>query len=55
MLKKYENKDWQQVIPSGDFPKLLKFRYKGLCHMILDKQILLTANREQYAPVSDCP
>ncbi|NLX78916.1 MAG: hypothetical protein GXY95_03420 [Clostridiales bacterium] len=56
MLKKYENKDWQQVIPGGDFPKLLKFHdTRDYVRMILDKQILLTANREQYAPVSDLP
>lgn len=56
MLKKYENKDWQQVIPGGDFPKLLKFHNtRDYVRMILDKQILLTANREQYAPVSDLP
>ena len=55
MLKKYENKDWQ-VIPGGDFPKLLKFHdTRDYVRMILDKQILLTANREQYAPVSDLP
>ncbi|HQA05825.1 MAG TPA: hypothetical protein PLD98_05950 [Clostridiales bacterium] len=56
MLKKYENKDWQQVIPGGDFPKLLEFHdTRDYVRMILDKQILLTANREQYAPVSDLP
>ncbi|HPP68712.1 MAG TPA: hypothetical protein PLU77_06490 [Clostridiales bacterium] len=56
MLKKYEDKDWQQVIPGGDFPKLLKFHdTRDYVRMILDKQILLTANREQYAPVSDLP
>lgn len=56
MLKKYENKDWQQVIPGGDLPKLLKFHdTRDYVRMILDKQILLTANREQYAPVSDLP
>ncbi|HHV51803.1 MAG TPA: hypothetical protein PLG48_02975 [Candidatus Avimonas sp.] len=56
LLHKYENKDWQQVIPGGDFPKLLQFHdTRDYVRNILGEQILLTANREQYAPVEDLP
>lgn len=56
LLKKYENKDWQQVIPGGEFPKLLHFHdTRDYVRQILASQICLTANREQYAPVSDLP
>lgn len=56
LLKKYEKKDWQQVLPTGVFPKLLHFHdTRDYVRKILDKQILLTANREDYAAVSDLP
>jgi hypothetical protein len=54
LLQKYENKDWQQVIPGGGFPKLLQFHdTRDYVRQILDQQILLTANREQYTPVPE--
>lgn len=56
LLRKYEKKEWQQVIPGGTFPKLLKFQdTRDYVRRILDQQILLTANREGYAPVSELP
>lgn len=56
MLKKYEGKDWQQVIPNGCFPKLLQFcDTRNYVRQVLAGQIQLTANREQYAPVSTLP
>jgi hypothetical protein len=57
LLKQYENKDWQQVIPGGGaFPKLLHFHdTRDYVRQILGSQICLTANREQYAPVSELP
>jgi hypothetical protein len=56
LLKQYENKDWQQVIPGGAFPKLLQFHdTRDYVRQILGQQILLTANREQYAPVDQLP
>jgi len=56
LLKKYENKDWQQVIPGGEFPKLLHFQdTREYVRKILGEQILLTAQKEQYAPVQDLP
>ncbi len=56
LLKQYENKDWQQVIPGGAFPKLLQFHdTRDYVRQILGQQILLTANREQYAEVAQLP
>lgn len=56
LLKKYEGKDWQQVIPGGEFPKLLQFHdTRDYVRGVLAQQILLTANREQYVPVSSLP
>jgi len=56
LLQKYENKDWQQVIPGGEFPKLLQFHdTREYVRNILGQQILLTADREQYCPVNELP
>lgn len=56
LLRKYEQKDWQQVIPEGTFPQLLRFHdTRDYVRRVLDQQIMLTANREQYAAVSDLP
>jgi hypothetical protein len=56
LLQQYENKDWQQVIPGGEFPKLLQFHdTRAYVRQVLDQQILLTANREQYMPVAELP
>ena len=56
MLKQYENKDWQQVIPDGNFPKLLQFHdTRDYVRQILAEQILLTAKMEDYSPVADLP
>lgn len=56
MLQKYENKDWQSVIPGGQFPKLLAFHdTRDYVREILGQQILLTANREHYTPVPELP
>jgi len=56
LLSKYENKQWQQVIPGGKFPKLLKFHdTRDYVRKVLGEQILLTANRENYIPVQDLP
>ncbi|NLK39888.1 MAG: hypothetical protein GX303_06580, partial [Clostridiales bacterium] len=56
LLQQYENKDWQQVIPGGSFPELLRFHdTRDYVRQILGQQILLTANREQYTPVCELP
>ena len=54
LLQTYENKDWQQVIPGGEFPKLLQFHdTRDYVRQVLGEQILLTANREYYIPVPE--
>ncbi|MHC1696393.1 MAG: hypothetical protein AB9835_14240 [Eubacteriales bacterium] len=56
MLAQYEGKDWQEVIPEGDFPRLLQFHdTRDYVRQVLAQQIELTANREQYVPVSQLP
>ena len=56
LLRRYEDKDWQQVIPGGTFPALLRFHdTRDYVKTVLGEQILLTANRESYAPVTDLP
>ena len=56
LLRKYENKDWQAVIPGGDFPKLLQLHdTRDYVRQVLGSQILLTANREEYADVTKLP
>lgn len=56
LLQQYENKDWQQVLPQGEFPKLLQFHdTRDYVRQILGQQILLTADREQYTPVPELP
>ncbi len=56
LLQKYEGKDWQQVIPDGEFPKLLDFHdTKDYVRQILGSQILLTAKKEQYADINALP
>ncbi|KEI00136.1 hypothetical protein [Clostridium botulinum] len=55
LLKKYENKDWQQVIPNGTFPKLLNLGpNKEYLREIL-KTVRLTAKREDYTEVNTLP
>lgn len=56
LLNKYEKKDWQQVISVGDFPKLLQFHdTRDYVRKVLNDQILLTANRESFIPVTQLP
>ncbi len=56
LLAKYENKDWQQVIPDGRFPKLLHFHdTRDYVRTVLGEQIQLTANRENYVNIQDLP
>lgn len=52
-LKKYENKDWQEVIPKGEFPELVKFRSNiDYIRKILKGTVTKTANRESYVELS---
>ena len=53
LLRKYEKKDWQEVIPHGEFPQLLNFKsQKDYVREILAKTVNNTANRESYINVS---
>ena len=53
LLKKYEGKHWQQVIPKGEFPMLLQFHEnKNYIREVL-KSVRLTALKEGYVPVND--
>ena len=56
LLKEHEDKDWQQVIPGGDFPQLLVLRSNiDYVRGVLGTQIELTAMRENYVPVGELP
>jgi len=57
LLKQYENKDWAEVIPGGGaFPNLLQFHdTRDYVRKVLAEQILLTADKENYEPVTKLP
>ncbi|MBS4030683.1 MAG: hypothetical protein KGZ63_04590 [Clostridiales bacterium] len=56
LLAQYENKQWEQVIPGGTFPKLLKFQdTRDYVRKILAEQIELTADKEDLKNVNDLP
>jgi rubrerythrin len=56
LLRQYEGKDWQQIIPGGEFPKLLQFHdTRDYVRQILGQQIQLTADRETYTSVFKLP
>lgn len=56
LLKKYENKDWQMVIPNGTFPELLVFSSnKDYVRQVIKNTVNITAMREDYAKVKDLP
>lgn len=53
LLKKYENKEWQQVIPDGSFPQLLKL-HENIEYVrdILNSTVQLTNLKEDYVDTS---
>ena len=54
LLNKYENKVWEQVIPKGDFPELLKFRSNiDYVREVLKNTVNLTGAGEDYKPVGE--
>lgn len=54
LLRKYENKDWKEIIPEDNFPKILKFHdTRDYVKKILAQQIKLTSDKENYIPVSN--
>lgn len=60
LLKTYENKQWQQVIPNGEFPALLAFngnatRNKEYVRKVLANTVYNTAILEDYVKVDDLP
>ena len=56
LLKKYEKKDWQQVIPDGNFPKLLTL-HENIAYVrsVLGSQAHLTARLENYIAEPQLP
>ena len=55
MLKTYESKDWQQVIPNGEFPKLLSLGSNIDYVRKIIETVRLTGKLEDYVPVSSLP
>ena len=56
LLRKYEKKDWKDVIPNGEFPELLKFTsQKDYIREILAKTMSNTGNRESYINIKKLP
>lgn len=56
LLEKYENKHWQQVIPSGDFPPPLSL-HENISYVrdILANTVQFTGNREEYTKIEKMP
>ena len=56
LLKKYEGTEWQEGIPDGEFPELLKFQpTKDYVREVLASQVTLTAENEEFADIDDIP
>ena len=56
LLYKYENEEWQALIPNGEFPELLNLHpTKDYVRKVLEEQVLLTAKGEDFVPVDDLP
>ncbi len=56
LLKKYENKDWQEVIPNGDFPAPISLHENvEYVRKILGDTIQFTSVKENYLKVSELP
>ncbi|MCH5350697.1 MAG: hypothetical protein J1F39_01835 [Clostridiales bacterium] len=60
LLQKYEKKEWAQVIPDGEFPKLLTFndnyeKNKNYIRNILKNTITNTAVLEEYTDITNVP
>ncbi len=53
LLQKYEQKDWQQVIPVGEFPELISFApQKEYIRSVLANTVNLTASLEDYVDIN---
>ena len=56
LLRRYERREWGEIIPGGSFPKLLQFHdTRDYVRRILAEQVLLTADRENYRSVRELP
>lgn len=54
LLYKYEKKEWQQCIPDGNFPQLVKLHEnKAYVRDILKNTVQNTSKKEQYVPVTE--
>lgn len=54
LLKKYENKEWQQIIPNGCFPQLLTLgENKEYVRNVLGTTVQLTSIKDNYPNVSE--
>ena len=56
LLRQYEQKEWQQVIPDGEFPELLRL-HENIAYVrgILEGQASWTSRLENYLPASQLP
>lgn len=55
LLKKYEKKDWQQVIPGGEFPAVLRFTPNIEYVRSALNMVDFTAEKEIFKPVNMLP
>lgn len=56
LLKQYEGKEWQQVIPDGNFPELLKLHEnKEYVRNILRDTVQLTSVEDEYINIGELP
>ncbi len=56
LLKKYENKDWQEVIPVGDFPAPICLHENiDYVRKILFDTVQYTTDRDNYVKIKDLP
>ncbi len=52
-LRKYEKKDWQEVIPDGNFPELIKLQSNiEYVRKVLKNTVSNTAKREEYVDIN---
>ncbi len=56
LLKKYENKDWQEVIPNGNFPEPISLHENiNYVRNILESTVQFTGHLEDYINVNELP
>ena len=56
LLKKYEGKDWQEVIPDGNFPEPISLHENiNYVRNILESTVQFTGHLEEYVNVNELP